>query len=121
MNMLFVAAAVFLIAISLAHSLLGERLMLLPLFQKTSVELSHKKPYMKPMLRFAWHITTIAWWGLTLVIIDFAGIENPSHLTVHAIAATSIVTALIIFCFSRRRHFAWIVFLAIAGYLWVGM
>lgn len=121
MNHLFIAAAVLLILISFVHSILGERLLLLPLFQEKSVHLFHRKPYMKPVLRFAWHITTITWWGLALVIIDFAGVEQASHLSVHAIAATSTATGLVICYFSKGRHLAWIVFLAIAGCLWGGM
>lgn len=121
MNIYFVTAAVLLICISLAHSLIGERLLLIPLFQENSVKLFHKKPYMKMVLRFAWHITTIAWWGLALVIIDIANIENPSHLTVHSIAATLILTAIMIFSFTKGRHLAWIVFLTISGCLWGGL
>ena len=121
MNLLFVTAAVLLISISLAHSFLGERLLIVPLFQEKSVQLFGKKPYMKPVLRFAWHITTIAWWGLALVIFDFAGVEHPSHMSVHAIAVTSTVTGLIICYFSKGRHLAWMVFLAIAGCLWGGL
>ena len=121
MNYLFVAAAAFLISIGIAHSFLGERLLIVPLFQEKSVQLFSRKPYMKPVLRFAWHITSIAWWGLALVIVDFAGIEHPPHMSVHAIAVTSTVTGLIICCFTKGRHLAWIVFLAIASCLWGGM
>ena len=119
MNIFFMTAAVLLISIGLAHSLIGERLLLIPLFHEKSVQLFRKKPYMKMVLRFAWHITTIAWWGLALVIIDFAYNENPSHLAVHSITATITLTGIIILYFSKGRHLAWIVFLAISCSLWV--
>ena len=121
MNIFFICAAVFLFTIGLAHSYLGESLLLMPLFKEKSVLLFREKPYMKKILRFAWHITTIAWWGLALVIVDLAKIKNPSLLSIHSIAVASLITGMLILYFSRGRHLAWFVFIAISGCLWGGL
>jgi len=120
MNILFITAAFLLFVIGIAHSVIGERLLVIPLFKEKSVELFREKSYMKNVIRFAWHITTIGWWGMAVVILDFAWIENPPVLSVHALAGISLLISVIIFGFTRGRHLAWIVFMAISICLWTG-
>ena len=50
MNILFSVAAFLLFAIGIAHSVIGEKLLLIPLFQEKSVELFREKRYMKRKL-----------------------------------------------------------------------
>lgn len=121
MNVLFIIAACVLILLGVAHAVLGEKLLIIPLTKEKSVDLFKKKPFTKNVIRFAWHITSISWWGMALVIIDLAGVENPPLFSVHALAGTSLVTGLIVLIFSRGFHPAWIFFFVTAGCLWVGL
>lgn len=121
MNVFFLTAAIMLSMLGIAHSILGEKLLLIPLSNEKSVVLFRRRPYAVPVMRFAWHITSIAWWGMALIIIDFAKVENPLLFSVHALAATFALTGIIILAFSKGRHAAWFFFLMIAGCLWLGL
>jgi hypothetical protein len=76
-NWLFIAALLS-FAVGLAHSVLGERFILMRLPEQAT--------FKARTLRFAWHLTTIAWWGVGAMLV----------------------------LASRGRHLAWPVFLAIA-------
>lgn len=121
MNLLFLTAAILLSMLGIAHSALGEKLLLIPLAKEKSVDLFKCRPYAMTVLRFAWHITSIAWWGMALIILDFAQVEQPLLFSVHSLAATFALTGIIILVFSKGRHSAWFFFLAIAGCLWIGI
>jgi hypothetical protein len=118
MHSLFIIVAVVLFLLGIAHSVFGEKLLLLPMAREKSVNLFKEKPYMISVMRFAWHITSIAWWGMALIIMYFAMIENCPPFCVHALAGTFAATGIIIIVFSRGLHPAWFFFLAIAGCLW---
>ncbi len=117
MTALYLAAAASLaFAIGLAHSWLGERYILTRLFRRELPKLFGNDWFTKRTLRFAWHLTTVAWWGfgaLLLVVRSRHGSAlGPSVLwVIVAVFATSGAVALVA---SRGRHLAWIVFLAIA-------
>lgn len=121
MNSLFFIVAVVLFMLGIAHSAFGEKLLLIPIAKEKSVDLFKQKPYMINVMRFAWHITSIAWWGMALIIFDFAKVENPLIFSVHALAGTFTLTGIIILAFSKGLHPAWFFFLAIAGCLWAGI
>lgn len=115
-------AAALTILIGLAHSYLGERYMLIRLFRRTDLpSLFGSDWFTKRTLRFAWHITSIAWWGFAAILIALAkeDLQNPRQITLQAIAVTFGVSALLTVTASRGRHFAWIVFLAIAVLSWL--
>ena len=90
--------------LALAHSILGEREILQPLFR---AEWSEPKPRwaMERILRFAWHLTSIAWLGMAAAILG-----APLSL---AIAGMALSSGAIIF-FTLRGHLAWPLF-ALAG------
>lgn len=113
--MLIVAASlVFLIG--LAHSYLGERYLLIPLLRRENLpRLFGSDFFTKRTLRFAWHLTSIAWWGLAAVLLILAapGADPRRHLLL-VIALVFLVHGLVALVFSRGRHLSWIVFWAIA-------
>jgi hypothetical protein len=112
MNTLLASAAVATFAVGLAHSILGERYIILRLFRRDDLpKLLGSDAFTKRVLRFAWHITTIAWWGFGVQLAMLAmGNASTRDLTL-ALGVTFIVTAAIIFATSRGRHLAWPVFL----------
>jgi hypothetical protein len=76
-NWLFITALLTL-AVRLAHSVLGETFILMRLPEQATIKAR--------TLRFAWHLRTIAWWGVGAMLVPA----------------------------SRGRHLAWPVFPAIA-------
>ncbi len=115
MQILLYAAAFLAFAIGFAHSLLGEKYILTRLFRRENLpKLFGSTDFTIKTLRFAWHLTTIAWWGFAAILILLA------HPPVHAssigavIACTFAVHFLVAAIGSKGRHLSWIVFLIIA-------
>ena len=110
------AAAVLIFMVGLAHSYLGERYILIRLFKRTDLpQLFGSDDFTKRTLRFAWHLTTLAWWGFALLLVliaDDAITPREVASVVVDLAAASGVVALIA---SRGRHLAWLAFFAVAG------
>lgn len=94
-------AALLAVGISVAHSYLGERYILIRLFRRADLpKLFGSDWFTKMTLRFAWHLTSVAWIGLAATLF-----VEP-RVAVSVTFAVSCVTALVA---SRGRHYAWIV------------
>lgn len=93
-----------LVILSVVHSVLGEKGILQPLFRADWKEPAPRWA-MERILRFAWHLTSLAWLGLGAAVVGF-----DLHL---AIAGVTLSSAAIIFVL-LRGHLAWPLF-ALAG------
>ena len=73
-------------------------------------------------LRFAWHLTTVAWFGLAAVLLAVtAGPAAPAApFFTDLVAVVALVSALVAAAGSRGRHLSWLVFLAIGVLAWWG-
>src|SRR5690554_6699855 len=112
-----VIAAGLLFLVGLAHSILGERYILMRLFRRPELpRLFGGTEFTVRTLRFAWHLTTVAWWGLAALLCVLSRPEVDPDFIVAIIGATVLATAVIIAWVSRGRHLAWPVFL-VAGVL----
>ena len=110
---LYIAAGLA-ITIGIAHSWLGERLILMRLFRRSTLPpLFGGEEFTRNTLRFAWHVTSIAWWGFAALLIVMAGGPPALQTLGIIIGATFLVHSLLTLVASRGRHFAWPVFLAI--------
>lgn len=109
-------AALLTFGVGLAHSVLGERYILSRLFRRSDLPHLFGGPeFTERTLRFAWHLTTIAWWGFATILVLLAQ-ESLSAQSVSGVAAvTFLVTSAITAVVSRGRHLAWPVFLAIGA------
>ena len=116
MTTLLYIAAFFTFTIGVVHSVLGERYILIRLFrQKNLPKLFGDTEFTIQTLRFAWHITTVAWWGFAALLVLLA--ENTftfQNLSI-VLAVTFLVTSAIALVASRGRHLSWAVFLFIGG------
>ena len=121
MSPLLMTAAILLVGIGLAHSVIGERLLITPLLADRNVRIFNRAPLTKNILRFAWHITTVAWWGIAVAVLDMADKGGTSHLSFFAFEAVFIATGVMILAWTKGKHIAWIVFFAIAGCMWAGI
>jgi len=109
-------AALLTIGVGLVHSILGERYIISRLPREEGMpRLLGSRTFTFLTLRFAWHITTIAWFGFAAILVLMAhGALTRQNLAM-VIAATFLLSGLITLVVSRGRHFAWIVFLAIGA------
>jgi hypothetical protein len=118
LNSAAVLAAGLAVGIGTAHSYLGERYILTRLFRRPDLpNLFGSDRFTKRTLRFAWHLTTLAWWGFASILFLLA--RGASTLAVGtAIAVTFAASALLTLVGSRGRHLAWPVFAVIAVAAW---
>lgn len=74
-------AAILCFLIGIIHSYLGERFILIRLFRGDRVPHLFGSDYFpKRTLRFAWHITTFAWWGFGYLLFKISvGEESISY------------------------------------------
>lgn len=108
-----------LIVVAAAHSLLGERYILQRLFTRDNLpKLFGSDDFTKRTLRFAWHITSVAWFGMAALLVSLVHKSPYSEVPYQIIAVTFAVTGLISFIGSRGKHLPWIVFSMIAALVW---
>jgi hypothetical protein len=105
------------------HSYAGEIRLLQPLFQRNDLPaLNGSVDYTKIILRWAWHLTSIAWLGfaaLFLGLIQIAPEEQPVPLTI--LAGILTLSGVIVFAVTRGRHPAWIFFLVATACTWMSL
>ncbi len=111
---LLLAAAVITFGVGLAHSILGERYILTRLFRRGNLPpLFGGTEFTERTLRFAWHLTTVAWWGMAAVLVLLAfGAATARNVSL-ALGITALVSAVVTAWISRGRHLAWIAFVFI--------
>ena len=108
-------AAFLAVATGLAHSILGERYILRRLFRRTDIPHLFGGPeFTTRTLRFAWHITTIAWWGLAAIIILIARDEATPASLLYVLGVTCLLSGAISAAVARFQHLSWIVFALMA-------
>ncbi|MFZ1375455.1 MAG: hypothetical protein WAS25_02555 [Geothrix sp.] len=114
MSIALYIAAFLLISVGVAHSYLGERYILIRLFRREDLpKLFGGTQFTTRTLRFAWHITTIAWWGFAAILLHLAQGSISRQVVAFAIGTTFLTTGLVTLTASRGRHLAWPVFIAI--------
>ena len=118
--MLLVAAGLASL-LALAHSYLGERYILIRLFRRDGIpKLFGNTEFTRRTLRFAWHLTSIAWLGLAAILVKLSS-HVPSRAELGMLlVGTFGVSGAVAFVGSRGRHLSWVVFLAIAALAWLG-
>lgn len=102
--------------LGLAHSVLGERYILVRLFRHDNLpKLFGGTEFTTRTLRFAWHITTILWWGFAVMLWQLARGQTSPSLVLNVIGYTSIAAGLLPLVFTRGKHLSWLVLFIIGG------
>ncbi len=117
-NLPFLVAALLVFTIGLAHSWIGERRLIGPLLSpEWRSGILAKSEFARRTLRFAWHITSLAWWGMgaALIVIAILPTDRSTVFFAAITGITFLITGLITLITSRGRHLAWPVFLTIAA------
>lgn len=115
MNSLHLAAALTFL-LGLAHSVLGERFILIRLFRRADLpKLFGGTEFTTRTLRFAWHITTIAWWGMATLLWLAGSGELTERATLMVIGYSFVVAGLLPLVITRGRHLSWLVLFLVGG------
>ena len=123
MNVILLVAGLLSALIGIAHSMLGEKLVLRPLFERGEVpKLLGSTAFAHRTLRFTWHLTTVLLLGIGAVVtaLSLSPLEPRSAWILHVLAATFAACSLLSLIGARAKHFSWWVFLIIATLLWLG-
>jgi hypothetical protein len=123
MSIPLIAAAILSAAIGIAHSVLGEKLLLRPLFEGGGVpKLLGSATFARNTLRFTWHLTTVLLIAIGAVVGVLARlpIDEQSVAILRIFSVTFGLSTLVSLIGARGKHFSWWVFLAIAVLLWFG-
>jgi hypothetical protein len=117
MNTLILIAICLIIGIALAHSWLGERYIVTRLLRRQDLpKLFGSDTFTKQTIRYAWHLTTIAWLGFAGLLVFLTGFFQSISTTqgiLFSIIITFIVSSILSLIFTRSRHLSWIIFLII--------
>ena len=114
MQLALYVAGLLTISVGIAHSYLGERYILFRLSRRDDLpKLFGSADFTVRTLRFAWHLTTVAWWGFAAILILLAH-RPPTPIALGTIiGGTFLIHATVTLLGSRARHMAWPVFLGI--------
>ncbi len=116
MNTLLLISALLLMLIGVAHSYLGERYILIRLFKRGNLPKTFGgEEFTRRTLRFAWHITSIAWWGFAAILVLLANQALNFKNIAMTISITFLLTFATVLIGSKGKHWAWIVFLVVGG------
>jgi len=112
-NLLYLSALLT-IAMGFVHSFLGEKYILTRLFRRDNLpKLFGSADFTIRTIRFAWHLTTVAWLGFAAILILMAHPPLESRTLGTVIGCTFIVHFLIAIIGTRGRHLSWIIFLVV--------
>jgi hypothetical protein len=115
---MLLTAVVLLFATGVAHSYLGERYILIRLFRRDDLpKLFGGTSFTTGTLRFAWHLTTIAWWGLGYITYMAGNQSLDAAHALRAVAGVAFISGVFPLVFTRGRHLSWIAFFAVGGLL----
>ena len=119
MNSLLALAALLAVGIGIAHSWLGEHYIIVRLLRRPDLpRLLGSDRFTRQTIRFAWHLTTIAWWGFAAVLMVLSGAIvgiTVAQALLLVIAFTFLASAALSLIITRGRHLSWVVFVAIAA------
>ena len=121
MTTALVIGAVAAFVVGALHSWLGERYILVRLFRREDLpRLFGSDWFTKRTLRFAWHLTSVAWWGFGVLFLVYLTLDPAAarSAALKTIALTFLISAVMSAGFTRGRHLSWPLFLAIAGAAW---
>ena len=116
MEALLYFAAILAVALGLAHSVLGEKYILIRLFQRENLpRLFGSTEFTIRTLRFAWHLTTVAFFGFGALLVHAGQGDLTIPGTLRIIGITCIASGLLPLFFTRGKHLSWLILFAIGG------
>lgn len=109
------SAAVLIVFIGFLHSYLGEKYILMRLFQRPNIpKLFGGTEFTIRTLRFAWHLTTVAWLGFAVILVQMTNSSVQTKTLAIVIGIVFTVHFVIALVASKAKHLSWPVFLVIS-------
>lgn len=106
---LLLVGALLLAVIGFMHSYLGERFVLSRILALPDLpKLRGSREYMQSLLRWAWHLTSIAWWGTGITLVALwsgRGLAAIGTISTATFALHGLIMVIV-----NRRHPAWPLF-----------
>jgi hypothetical protein len=120
---LLYAAAIGGVIIGATHSYLGEMRVFPKLLRAENLpRLRGSIDFTRSILRWAWHLTSLAWFGFAFLLYLIAAGKSPSAVELARIIAVIFgLTGLVAFVTTRGRHIAWPFFALVALASWFGV
>ena len=114
---------ILLLIIGIIHSYLGEKYLLIRLFRRDDLpKLLGSDWFTKRVLRFAWHLTTIAWLVFDAILYVLSNpsvnVQNEILIIIAVVFALSGAVSLL---FTRGKHLSWLFFFTIAAISYYGV
>ena len=107
-------AAFLLFALGIVHTVLGEKYILVRLFRRDDLpKLFGSADFTIRTLRFAWHLTTVAWWGFAALLVLMAHPPLVMRQVGAVIGCTFMLHFGIALLGTRGKHLSWVVFLLV--------
>jgi hypothetical protein len=125
MQWLYLVAGTLAAVTSLAHSVLGERLIFRHLRSGTLVPTRPAPPLRERHVRIlwaTWHIGSVFGWGFAGILFHFAASSEEASsrsLIVAALCSAYLGSSLLVLVGTRGRHPGWIALLLVAALAWV--
>jgi hypothetical protein len=118
----FIVAAGITTLIALLHSYFGERNIMSRLPAGSGLpKLRGSIEYTRSILRWAWHLTSIAWLALAALLLAITRLPLQARGELGAIIASCLaLSGLVCLLTTRGRHVAWPLFLCAAVAAWLG-
>ena len=109
-------AAFLAAALGVAHSVLGEKYILVRLFRRDNLpKLFGGTTFTTGTLRFTWHITTVAWFGFAALLFHAGRGDLNTAGVLKIVGATLIASGFLPLFITRGRHLSWLVLFCIGG------
>lgn len=108
--------------IGIFHSYLGEKYLLIRLFRREDLpKILGSDWFTKRVLRFAWHLTTLAWWGFSAILYVLSSPNvNVQNDILIIIAVVFVLSGMVSLLFTRGKHLSWLFFFTIAAISYYG-
>jgi len=125
MNFYLLLSACLLIVLSIAHSIMGELIIIGPIQRSQQLPAVRGDiAFTKQTLRLTWHITALMGLGIASIMLYYATFEMLKMDQVFVLAFfgfTFVLCFFVAFAGSKAKHPAWIVFFLIMIFEWMGV
>lgn len=117
-----ITGAITLTILAGLHSYIGETQLLQQLLARSDLPvLQGSVDYTKAIIRWAWHLTSVAWLGFAAIFIGLMQVPSEGRQMLGMILAGILgISGIIAFMAARGRHLAWVFFLISTVCAWMG-
>ncbi len=108
-------SSILLVFIGALHSYLGERYILIRLFKIELPKLFGSDIFTKQVLRFAWHLTTVAWFGFAAILSTlYFGSEDFISILLCIVSLVFLISGAMSFGYTKGKHYSYLVFWSVS-------